>query len=87
MKLSPFLILQCTLCFCCLLLGCSLQAPELVVTGERTALERQVLGSYQQLNEDLWLLSSYTPGGGQSALKRRAGQPLGGRAQAAVQSR
>ena len=35
-----------------------LQAPELVVTGERTALERQVLGSYQQLNENLWLLAS-----------------------------
>ncbi len=58
MKPSRSLNLSAALALLSLLLGCSLQAPELVVTGERTALERQVLGSYQQLNENLWLLAS-----------------------------
>lgn len=41
-----------------LLAGCSIQAPEIKVTGERSLLERQVLGAYQGLTEDLWMLTS-----------------------------
>ncbi len=45
------------------LVGCSIHAPEIRVTGERSALERQVLGSYQRFSEDLWMLGSYrSPG-------------------------
>ncbi len=39
-------------------LQCSVKAPELNVTGEKTALENQVLGSYQQIENDSWLIAS-----------------------------
>jgi uncharacterized protein YdbL (DUF1318 family) len=39
-------------------LRCSVKAPELNVTGEKTALENQVLGSYQQIESDTWLIAS-----------------------------
>lgn len=40
------------------LAACSVKAPELNVTGEKTALENQVLGSYQQIENDSWLIAS-----------------------------
>lgn len=50
------------LVFCLLLtlpmVYCSVKAPELNVTGEKTALENQVLGSYQQIESDTWLIAS-----------------------------
>ncbi len=39
-------------------LACSVKAPELNVTGEKTALENQVLGTYQQIESDTWLIAS-----------------------------
>ncbi|MBN2414261.1 DUF1318 domain-containing protein [bacterium] len=41
-----------------LLLACSVQAPEVRVTGEKTALEREVLGTYERLEEDTWMVAS-----------------------------
>jgi len=41
-----------------LLQSCSLQAPEIKVTGERSLLEKQVLGSYQSFGRDLWMATS-----------------------------
>ncbi|OPZ81413.1 MAG: hypothetical protein BWY77_00654 [bacterium ADurb.Bin431] len=40
------------------LLRCTVRAPELNVTGEKTALENQVLGAYQQIESDSWLIAS-----------------------------
>jgi len=37
---------------------CSVKLPELTFTGEKTALENQVLGAYQQLESDSWLIAS-----------------------------
>ena len=37
---------------------CSVQTPELNVTGEKTALENQVLGAYQQIESDTWVIAS-----------------------------
>lgn len=37
---------------------CSIKAPEVRVTGEKTALEREVLGTYHQLEEDTWMVAS-----------------------------
>jgi len=37
---------------------CSIKAPELNVTGEKTALENQVLGTYRQIEADTWLVAS-----------------------------
>jgi uncharacterized protein YdbL (DUF1318 family) len=38
--------------------ACSIKAPEVRVTGEKTALEREVIGTYQQLQEDTWMIAS-----------------------------
>jgi len=38
--------------------GCSVKAPEVRVTGERTALEQEVLGTYEDLEEDVWMVAS-----------------------------
>ena len=37
---------------------CSVKAPEVSITGEKTALENQVIGTYQQIEEDVWTLTS-----------------------------
>lgn len=37
---------------------CSVQAPELRVTGEKTALEREVIGTYERMSEDTWMVAS-----------------------------
>jgi uncharacterized protein YdbL (DUF1318 family) len=41
-----------------LFLGCSVQVPEFNVTGEKTSLENQVLGAYQQIESDTWVIAS-----------------------------
>lgn len=49
------------LLFCILLSltsGCSIKAPEVRVTGEKTALEREVIGTYHQMREDTWMIAS-----------------------------
>jgi len=42
----------------CLVLGCSIKAPEVRVTGEKTALEREVVGTYHEMEEDTWMIAS-----------------------------
>lgn len=39
-------------------LNCSIKAPEVRVTGEKTALEREVLGTYHRMTEDTWMIAS-----------------------------
>ena len=39
-------------------LGCSIKAPEIAVTGEKTALENQVLGQFQQLDDKNGVIAS-----------------------------
>ena len=38
--------------------GCAVHTPEVTFTGERTALEKQILGSYRLIEEDTWEVSS-----------------------------
>ncbi len=38
--------------------ACSVKAPELTVTGEKTALENQILGTYQQIESDSYVIAS-----------------------------
>lgn len=40
------------------LMSCSVKAPEVNVTGEKTALENQVIGTYQEIEQDAWTLAS-----------------------------
>jgi len=41
-----------------IMLHCSIQAPEMQFTGEMTTLEREVLGTYEQMSEETWMLAS-----------------------------
>lgn len=41
-----------------LFVGCSIKTPEIKVTGEKTALERQVIGTYEEIESDSYLLAS-----------------------------
>jgi uncharacterized protein YdbL (DUF1318 family) len=41
-----------------LLAACSVNAPEMKFTGEKTALENQILGAYNQVKEDVWMVAS-----------------------------
>ncbi len=38
--------------------GCSIKAPEVTVTGEKTSLEKQVLGTYQEIENDADMVAS-----------------------------
>lgn len=38
--------------------ACSIHTPEMKFTGEKTALENQILGTYQQVEEDVWMVAS-----------------------------
>lgn len=39
-------------------LACSIKAPELTLTGEKTALENQILGTYEKVETDSWISAS-----------------------------
>lgn len=38
--------------------GCTVKTPEVTFTSERTALEKQILGSYRTIEEDAWMVAS-----------------------------
>ncbi|MBN2030438.1 DUF1318 domain-containing protein [bacterium] len=52
-----------------LTLGCSIHAPEVRVTGEKTALEREVIGTYEEMEEDTWMIASTRAVEGESETK------------------
>ena len=47
-----------------ILLQCSIQAPEISVTGEKTALQNQVLGTFEQIENETWVIASTRAIGG-----------------------
>jgi len=56
MKKTSFFII--TFAAFALLLHCSVKTPEVQITGEKTALENQVLGTYQQIESDAYVIAS-----------------------------
>ncbi len=44
--------------FISFLAACSIHTPEMKFTGEKTALENQILGTYNQVKEDVWMVAS-----------------------------
>jgi len=38
--------------------ACSIHTPEMKFTGGKTALENQILGTYNQVREDVWMVAS-----------------------------
>jgi uncharacterized protein YdbL (DUF1318 family) len=46
------------ICLGIILSSCSIKAPEVQVTGEKTALEREVVGTYEEMEEDTWMIAS-----------------------------
>jgi uncharacterized protein YdbL (DUF1318 family) len=51
------------------LLACSIKAPEVRVTGEKTALEKEVIGTYEQMEEDTWMIASTRAAAGEGDVK------------------
>ena len=49
------------LALCC---ACSVRTPEVQVTGQKTALENQILGAYQQIEDDSYMVASTRSGTG-----------------------
>ncbi len=43
--------------------NCSMKAPEVNITGEKTALENQVIGTYQEIEQDSWTIASVRSAG------------------------
>ena len=50
-------------------IGCSIKAPEVQVTGEMTALEREVVGTYREMEEDTWMIASTRAAKAESEVK------------------
>ena len=48
---------------------CSVKAPEVTVTGEKTALENQVIGTYEKIEQETWLVASVRSSGNQESRK------------------
>jgi len=44
--------------FLIVFLSCTISAPELRVTGEKTAIEREVIGTYDRIKQDTWMIAS-----------------------------
>jgi len=57
-KAKIFMFIMITALAGILFFQCSIKAPEVNITGEKTALENQVIGTYQQIEEDVWTLTS-----------------------------
>ena len=51
-----FVLIDVIVIFTCM--TCSIKAPEVRVTGEKTALEKEVLGTYHEMEEDTWMIAS-----------------------------
>lgn len=49
-SLIPAILLFCA--------GCTIKTPEVTFTSERTALEKQILGSYRTIEEESWMITS-----------------------------
>ncbi|MCD6578238.1 DUF1318 domain-containing protein [bacterium] len=43
--------------------SCTVKIPDIKITGEKTALENQVLGEYSKIKEDAWMVASERGGG------------------------
>jgi len=41
-----------------ILFSCTIKIPDIKVTGEKTALENQILGEYNKVKEDAWMMAS-----------------------------
>lgn len=41
-----------------LLTSCTVKIPDIKITGEKTALENQVMGEYAKIREDAWMIAS-----------------------------
>ncbi len=43
---------------CFLILSCTIKPPEIKMTGEKQALEKQILGTYEEIQEEVWMVAS-----------------------------
>lgn len=63
-----------------LFMNCVIKAPEVSITGEKTALEEQVLGDYRRIEGDTWMIvSQRTVGGSASSSQQDIFEAVQGR--------
>jgi uncharacterized protein YdbL (DUF1318 family) len=48
--------------------GCTIKTPEVTFTSERTALEKQILGSYRTIEEESWMVTSARSAAGEAEM-------------------
>jgi len=41
-----------------LAVSCTVKPPDIKITDEKTALEKQILGTYSEIQEDVWMVAS-----------------------------
>jgi hypothetical protein len=56
--ISHVVIISCLTAFTSCSSCISITPPNIVITGERTAIERQITGEYQELEKDAWIVAS-----------------------------
>ncbi len=54
MAANAALLLACTGCASCI----TVVPPTIAITGEKTAIERQIVGEYREIEPDAWVVSS-----------------------------
>jgi hypothetical protein len=47
-----------------LIASCTVKIPDIKITGEKTALENQVMGEYAKIKDDAWMVASERGDGG-----------------------
>lgn len=60
--MSPVKPISILLFLLLLISGCAIILPKITATGERTALENQIVGSYKMIEEDAWMVASLRAG-------------------------
>ena len=70
MMIRRQILILCSLLFA-FLAGCSIKAPEVSVTGEKTALEEEVLGTYSdiEMEAETWMMASTRAARGEGDVK------------------
>jgi hypothetical protein len=59
---SKFALLIAVLFYLLMSGGCAIKLPKITATGERTALENQIIGTYKSIEEEVWMVASVRSG-------------------------
>jgi uncharacterized protein YdbL (DUF1318 family) len=69
MKNNALLFILITAVTVSMFCGCTISQPKIELTGEKSVIERQVIGDYRELEKDAWIVSSV-----KTSVQRQAGE-------------